>query len=122
VNNRGSTARDYLGLERTFLAWIRLALSLFTVGVVMALDFNVDKLEVNVDKKRISLILGSIVAVSSVFALMIVLQRFLITQKRLADERRSMDEGAFIRWTFIILLAIGAVTAVVAYILDLTIH
>ena len=33
LQNRGSTARDHLANERTFLAWIRTALSILGVGI-----------------------------------------------------------------------------------------
>jgi len=33
LNNEGSTARDHLANERTFLAWIRTALALVGVGI-----------------------------------------------------------------------------------------
>ncbi len=35
IENRGSTARDHLANERTFLAWVRTALGLVGLGVVM---------------------------------------------------------------------------------------
>jgi uncharacterized membrane protein YidH (DUF202 family) len=35
VENRGSTARDHLANERTFLAWVRTALGLVGLGVIL---------------------------------------------------------------------------------------
>ena len=35
IENRGSTARDHLANERTFLAWFRTALGLVGLGVVL---------------------------------------------------------------------------------------
>lgn len=36
VDNAGSTARDHLANERTFLAWVRTALGLIGLGVLLA--------------------------------------------------------------------------------------
>lgn len=36
VDNEGSTARDHLANERTFLAWVRTALGLIGLGVLLA--------------------------------------------------------------------------------------
>ncbi|MCB9524918.1 MAG: DUF202 domain-containing protein [Myxococcales bacterium] len=35
IENRGSTARDHLANERTYLAWVRTALGLVGLGVVL---------------------------------------------------------------------------------------
>jgi putative membrane protein len=40
ITNNDSTARDHLALERTYLAWNRMALSFVSVGLVIIQFFN----------------------------------------------------------------------------------
>lgn len=89
VDNYGSTARDHLGQERTFLAWLRTLLALFSVGALLALDGGISRY------------LGGFMILTAFCGLAMILHRFLISQKRLVLERTvALETNGIAKWIF----------------------
>jgi putative membrane protein len=99
VQNRESTARDHLANERTFLAWVRTALGLVGLGVL------VERLEAGGDRV-VSLVAGLGFVSFGGLLLIYAVSRYLWVAK-------NLEQGMFpvaIRGPFVI--AIGALLVV----------
>lgn len=101
IENKGSTARDQLANERTFLAWVRTGLGFVGIGVVL------DKL---IDRHgELALLMGLVFVAAGIAMLIYGLWRYrrvatLLTQGRFAPAER----GPLALVVFLIILALAA--------------
>ena len=87
--HEGSTARDQLGIERTFLSWLRLSLALLAVGLFMILGLRIENNQIqNItlshEQKQAQTALGVIVIVATMITLAANTRSYLKTQHRMS--------------------------------------
>jgi putative membrane protein len=99
IANTGSRARDHLAAERTFLAWIRTALGLIGLGVIIGKFVVTDG------------ILAEIVGLALIFLGAAMLGYSLIRFERLAA---SIDDGMYrpAYWGPIIVAVVSIIVSV----------
>ncbi|KAJ1978683.1 hypothetical protein H4R34_003113 [Dimargaris verticillata] len=112
VENKGSTARDHLANERTFLAWLRTSSTTITVGVAVTQLFRLGRLihpelvtEANEDRQKteamVGKILGGAFIVLSIVTLVLGVVRYFTTQRSLLNGWFTASRTMIVFTTFI---------------------
>ena len=98
-NNIGSVARDHLANERTFLAWVRTALAVIGLGVLLGKLVETDGLQAEL----LGLTMVAFGAAMLVYSV-----------RRYEQVARSLSVNTFVpaRWGPIVLAALGALVAI----------
>ncbi|KAI8885831.1 hypothetical protein K501DRAFT_179070 [Backusella circina FSU 941] len=84
LDNKGSTARDHLANERTFLAWIRTSLSLTTSGIATIQIFDI----LDDSHQKVGKILGLLFVITSLLFVLFANVRYFHIQT-------SLQSGSF---------------------------
>jgi putative membrane protein len=103
LNNQGSTARDHLANERTFLAWVRTALGIVGLGVAV----------VKLGGSSVATVEGTGLAVYGVGILVYAIVRFGRVSGHLKDGRFPVAKrGPVLIGVLGVVLALGALALV----------
>jgi len=101
IENKGSTARDHLANERTFLAWVRTGLGFVGIGVVLEKLIE--------ERGALALAIGLVFIVAGIAMLVYGLQRYRHVAALMAEGRFvPAQRGPLALVVFLIILALGA--------------
>ncbi|KAJ9053988.1 hypothetical protein DSO57_1019167 [Entomophthora muscae] len=124
LENKGSTARDHLANERTFLAWLRTSLALVTIGVAIT---QINKLTPSKPKdpdslrkeieQRFQLVLGTFYMCSGILFVLFGLTRYFYIQTQLT--RGMFPASRFTIVLGVILLLVICITLIYTFVGDL---
>lgn len=113
--NKGSTARDHMASERTFLGWLRTALSLASVGVGVAQLLKLSDSSDSTWFSRLSKGLGLSFLIVSWFCLTVGVVRFFSVQQLLTQGMFPVS-----RSSVSVLYAMVAVLCIVTFVIVLS--
>jgi len=118
LENKGSTARDHLANERTFLAWLRTSLALVTIGIAVTQFSKLSRDPPNSPEKEFSfhLILGSLYMIIGILFVFAGLTRYFYIQSQLIQGKFPASRYTIILG--VLLLLIISATLVYTFIGD----
>ncbi|PRP84309.1 hypothetical protein PROFUN_07610 [Planoprotostelium fungivorum] len=112
VANDGSTARDLLANERTFLAWIRTTISLFALGVALARIVPL----LGGDKgqpRTLAQVTGLIMVITGIFTAVYGFWRYKLIEGRIMRGQFSIEKLGGIMLAVLVFVAGGLIVAIV---------
>jgi putative membrane protein len=110
--NEGTTARDHLANERTFLAWLRTGLTVSALGVALA-RFSIQL----VNNPIFSKVLGAFMVVLGMWLILVGLVRYVQVKTRLEENKYPAAGPA------LLLVAVPCFAAfIAAFVLVITTH
>ncbi|ORX90533.1 hypothetical protein K493DRAFT_317913 [Basidiobolus meristosporus CBS 931.73] len=102
LENRGSTARDHLGNERTYLAWFRTSFTLFGLCCASLQHFDPDGFSTGPGKThQYRVEIGVTMAVLTFVCIVVPLIKYLSTQHKLAYARNPMRPSRSLSTIFV---------------------
>ncbi|OAF98867.1 uncharacterized protein CC84DRAFT_1105555, partial [Paraphaeosphaeria sporulosa] len=133
LENKGSVARYYLALERTFLAWLRTSLSLASIGVAItqlfrlncSLEFDTSKKPTNAtadsrthsqyEMRRLGKSLGTAFIGVSILMLFVGFHRYFEAQHYVIQGKFPASRGSIIVGSALVVgLIVGSLAAIFA--------
>ncbi|KAI9296094.1 hypothetical protein K502DRAFT_314897 [Neoconidiobolus thromboides FSU 785] len=106
LENKGSTARDHLANERTFLSWLRTSITLVTVGLAIT---QLAKMEVIKSSSYIFWV-GILYSVMGSIFLVLGLSRYFRVQNQLLQQNFPSTRISLFLGSFLLLLFCVALT------------
>ncbi|KAL1925252.1 uncharacterized protein VTP21DRAFT_135 [Calcarisporiella thermophila] len=119
IPNTGSTCRDHLANERTFLSWLRVSVLLMLVGISMISHVHFGTLHITFSRStQGALPMGSVLCGLGCLALLTSVLFYFRIQYLYVNKRGFVEHG---QWSFLLAFLIGlAITA--ATILAIVMH
>lgn len=99
LESKGSTARDHLALERTFLAWLRTSLAFASIGIAITQLFRLNVSIPNEDRDAIRELgkpLGGVFLGISILVLLLGYQRYLHSQQWIMKGKFPASRGTVV--------------------------
>ncbi|KAI5793239.1 hypothetical protein EDC01DRAFT_91205 [Geopyxis carbonaria] len=122
LENTGSTARDHLALERTFLAWLRTSLAFASIGIAITQLFRLNSTIRDADDndddtvanlKHVGKPLGATFLAIAVLVLVLGVMRYYESQQWLLKGKFPASRGSVILVTLVAALLIVASLVVI---------
>jgi len=109
LENKGSTARDHLANERTFLAWLRTSLAFASLGIAITQLFRLSSPIVADPRiKRTAKPLGATFIVVAAIVLFLGVRRYFHSQNLLTQGKFPASKGSVAITSFLTIMLIIA--------------